>query len=472
MKFGTSGVRGLVADMTDPVCAAWTLAFLRHLRAVGALGPAVLVGRDLRPSSGRIASACMAAIASEGLEALDAGAVPTPALALAAAARGLPAIMVTGSHIPFDRNGLKFYRPEGEITKADEAGILAALPEPATLAGVSGSPADVSAAYVARNVDFFGPGALAGLRIGVYEHSGVGRDLLRTTLERLGAEVVGFGRTDTFVPIDTEAIDPETAGRIAGWVTGDGLDALVSTDGDGDRPLVADETGAVLRGDAVGILAARALGADTVAAPLNVSTALERSGWFDRTLRTRIGSPFVIEGTETLTAGGATLAVGFESNGGFLLGGAASRDGRSLAPLPTRDALLPMLALLVEAARQGVPLSALRAALPERATASGRVEHVPEPASRALLAGLEASAEAREALAGAVAGAAVTEFDTIDGLRMQLGSGETLHLRPSGNAPELRCYAEAATGERAEALVAAGLQRLEAMLVGQPAPTG
>ena len=56
MKFGTSGVRGLVADMTDPVCAAWIAAFLRHLRCRGRAAAGVLVGRDRRPSSPRIAA--------------------------------------------------------------------------------------------------------------------------------------------------------------------------------------------------------------------------------------------------------------------------------------------------------------------------------------------------------------------------------------------------------------------------------
>ena len=141
----------------------------------------------------------------------------------------------------------------------------------------------------------------------------------------------------------------------------------------------------MLRGDALGILAARVLGADAVAAPVNVSGALERSGWFGRVRRTRIGSPFVVEAAAALAAE-AALAVGFEANGGFLLAGTAERDGRRLAPLPTRDALVPMLAVLSEARRRGEPLSALVASLPARATASARLEQVPGPASRELLA--------------------------------------------------------------------------------------
>ena len=261
MKFGSSGLRGLVSEMTDPVCAGYVAAFLRHLRRTEGFSE-VLVGQDLRPSSPRIAAACRAAVQADGAAAIDCGVLPTPALALEAARRGAPAIMVTGSHIPFDRNGLKFYRAAGEITKSDEAGIVAALgpPCPAVPAAPVEAGRGVRERYAARYVHFFGPERLRGLRVGVYQHSAAGRDLVVEILGRLSAEVLELGRTDGFVPIDTEAIAPADAARIRGWVLEHALDALVSTDGDGDRPLIADETGAVLRGDTAGILTARFLG--------------------------------------------------------------------------------------------------------------------------------------------------------------------------------------------------------------------
>ncbi len=461
MKFGTSGLRGLVSDMTDAACAAHVAAFLRHVAAHESFD-VVLVGQDLRPSSPAIAAACFAAIAAAGRTAIDCGVLPTPALALEAARRGVPAVMVSGSHIPFDRNGLKFYRASGEITKADEAGILAALvpgdPAPPRATGVVADDG-ARTRYLARSVDFFGPGRLAGRRVGVWQHSAAGRDLLVEALAALGAEPVALGRTDDFVPIDTEAIAAADAARIAGWVREHRLDALVSTDGDGDRPLVADERGTVLRGDALGILTARALGADAVATPLNATTALERSGWFARSERTRIGSPFVIEGLERLAAEGARLPVGFEANGGFLLGGAAAgRDGRILAPLPTRDAMAPILAVLAAAADAGVPLSALAAALPARATASDRLQEVPEARSGPLLAALAADGKARAALLAGLS-ASVADLDTRDGVRMTLADGDVVHLRASGNAPELRIYTECATPDAAARLLAAVLAR-------------
>lgn len=469
MKFGTSGLRGLVVDMTDALCADYVAAFLSHLAAEGVPPPAVLVGRDLRPSSPRIVAAALGAIAAAGVEAVDCGALPTPALALEAARRGVPAVMVTGSHIPFDRNGIKFYRAEGEITKADELGILAALGQarPETVPGrVVGDDGAAAAGYLERALGFFPAGVLAGWRVGVYQHSAVGRDLIGATLTGLGAEVVALGRADHFVPIDTEAIRPEDAALARGWTAEHRLDALLSTDGDGDRPLIAGEDGVFLRGDLIGILAARFLGAEAVATPISSNTAVERCGWFTRVARTRIGSPYVIEAMEALRAEGASLVAGYEANGGFLLGGAAvSEAGAVLSPLPTRDAMLPMLCVLVMAARGGMALSELAALLPARATASDRLVDFAPERSAALLRRLAAEAEARGAVLSALGLEAALSVDTLDGVRMSLAGDEVAHLRASGNAPELRVYAEAATGARAEEIVALVLARVSGMAV-------
>jgi phosphomannomutase len=455
MQFGTSGLRGLVTDLTDPVCAAYTDAFLHYLAGSGKPCDAMLIGRDRRPSSPRMAQACAAAAQRAGTDTVDCGVLPTPALALEAARRGLPAIMVTGSHIPFDRNGLKFYHPGGsEITKACEAAITAGLRDIEIVVPAAPSqPPDESAAtqYTARLRAFFGPGALKDMRIGLWEHSAAGRDLTAAVLTELGAEVIRLDRTDAFVPIDTEAVAPGDAARVADWVAQHGLDALVSTDGDGDRPLMADERGRIMRGDLLGLLTAAELGADAVATPLSSSTALERSGWIDKVVRTRIGSPYVIEGMTALAAAGAHLPVGYEANGGFLLGGTAvGSHGATLAALPTRDALLPMLAVLTAARRRGITLGALADTAPRRMTASDRLTEIARSTSDTLLAALEDDATFRMQLLGMDSPEQPAAIDTLDGVRMTLTSGDIVHLRASGNAPELRIYAE--SGEAADAM--------------------
>jgi phosphomannomutase len=285
----------------------------------------------------------------------------------------------------------------------------------------------------------------------------VARTAFEEVLAGLGAEVVPLGRAERFVPVDTEAIRPEDVALARRWAAEVGFDAIVSADGDGDRPLVGDERGNWLRGDVVGVLTARYLGADTVVTPVSSNTALERCGWFTATVRTRIGSPFVIAGMQQADG---RCVVGYEANGGFLTQSAVERDGRRLAALPTRDALIVVLAVLGLAAEQGVALSALGALLPPRFSASDRLKGFPT-----------ARAEERiEALAGGGAPAleaafpglgAATAVDRTDGLRVTFAGGDIVHLRPSGNAPELRCYVEAETESRAAALLARCLADLE-----------
>src|SRR3546814_7107480 len=96
----------------------------------------------------------MAAVRAAGLEAECCGMLPTPALALHAITQRIPAVMVTGSHIPFDRNGLKFYRPDGEIDKLDEQAILAAGQPMPAIEPTALPPAvpDAIEAYVRRNL--------------------------------------------------------------------------------------------------------------------------------------------------------------------------------------------------------------------------------------------------------------------------------------------------------------------------------
>lgn len=459
-KFGTSGLRGLVSELTDDLCVRYTRAFL------GAVGPAgrLWVGRDLRASSPRIAAAVAKAARAAGVAVMDAGELPTPALAMAAAAAGAPAIMITGSHIPADRNGLKFYSQRGEITKAEEVEITrlaaedggptrAAAPAPLT------PDREAAAAYLARYANFFDPGALAGLTVGIWQHSTVARDLLGALVAALGGTAVALGRSETFVPVDTEAVSGDTRQTLRRWAAEHRLDAILSADGDADRPLLADAAGEVIAGDILGLLTARALGADRVVTPVSSNTMIERSGAFARVLRTRIGSPFVIAAMETALAE-PCRPVGFEANGGFLLGFAAERQGRRLAPLMTRDAVLPLLMPLIAAREAGQGLAGLVAALPARRTAADRLEGVPTDRSLALVARLAEDAAERARFfdgCGPEAG-----LDLTDGLRVTFASGLILHLRPSGNAPELRVYAEAGTDADAQAALRDGLARAAA----------
>lgn len=466
VTFGTSGARGKVADMTSDLCHAYTTAFIN---AVVPKATTIVLGHDLRPSSPEIAAACAAAIQSLGMEVIYGGALPTPALALFAAQHGAPAIVVTGSHIPFDRNGIKFYKEDGEISKTDERAMLdflVGLPKNLKLPALLEPDPRVMKSYVDRYVNFFGAEALLGKTIAVYEHSSVARDVLRSILEMLGAEVISLGRTDVFVPIDTEAVRHEDIAQAREWAELYDFDSIISTDGDADRPLIGDEKGEWLRGDVVGILTAQFLQATAVVTPVSSNSALERTQSFGRVIRTRIGSPYVIEGMHQAAHDGADLVVGYEANGGFLLGSQVLRKGQRLGPLPTRDAMLPILALLCGAKAQSLKMSEVGFRLPKRFTASDRIQNFATQTSRELIARLKSDHIQLRNLMAPQEGP-VEAIDETDGLRVHFASGDIVHLRPSGNAPELRCYAESSSLRGAKRLCDECLLRVLKAIAGK-----
>tara|TARA_R110002167_G_C12705210_1_gene654293 strand:- start:1442 stop:2812 length:1371 start_codon:yes stop_codon:yes gene_type:complete len=452
-KFGTSGLRGLVTEMTPNLVAAHVQAFIRACP----VGTGLFVGRDLRPSSPAITDMVAKAAQAAGLAVTDCGDVPTPALALAAMEAGAAAVMVTGSHIPSDRNGLKFYTPAGEITKAHEAAILAALDGKTDTVTGPGVVQNINAgaAYIARFVTAYGS-ALTGLRIGVYSHSAVGRDLLLYLFAQLGAEVVELGRSLDFIPVDTEAVDPTIRTQLKSWAAEHSLDAIISTDGDGDRPLMTDATGTVIVGDILGQITGATLKADTAVTPLSSNTGAESK--FDTVIRTRIGSPYVIARMEQAIGN----VVGYEANGGFLLGYCAAGPLGALPPLMTRDAVLPLVAPLA-LARDAGGLAALVAAEPARFTAADRLQEVPTARSNALVTLFVTDTAKRAAFLAQMNGVEVG-VDRTDGLRMTLTDGRIVHLRPSGNAPELRLYVESDSAESARETLLDGLSVLRGLL--------
>jgi phosphomannomutase len=380
-------------------------------------------------------------------------------LAYLAKESGIPAIMVTGSHIPFDRNGLKFYRPDGEISKADEQLILneavayTAIEELPELV-VDGQAADD---YIARYTSLFDTPWLTGKRIGIYEHSSAGRDLYYQIFEALGAEVIQLERSDHFVPIDTEAVSEDDTLKAIQWSKEYELDLVFSTDGDGDRPLVSDENGNWLRGDILGLLASEALNIEAIAVPVSCNTAIDLCGRFSVVERTKIGSPYVIAEFDKLAQSYRSVA-GFEANGGYLLGSDVDLNGHMLKALPTRDAVLPAIMLLMLA--QSTPISKLVKALPQRYTHSDRLQDFATEKSHSLVAmGMKSPKELLNQLG--LSHLDVESVNDIDGLRLTLSDDSIIHLRPSGNAPELRCYAEADEFNLAYGYVLGSLKRIK-----------
>ncbi|WP_286259758.1 phosphomannomutase [Pseudoalteromonas apostichopi] len=454
VTFGTSGARGLVTDFTPEVCAAFSIAFAQSIASDYEFNT-IAIAIDNRPSSFEIAHSCAAGLSQLNIDVIFYGVVPTPALAYTAMQDNMPSIMVTGSHIPFDRNGLKFYGLNGEITKQDEQTILSSdfnFTE-LNLTSITLPLSDKAKnAYLTRYIDLFVDSEkLLGKRVGIYEHSSAGRDIYKLLFEKLGAEVICLGRSNEFIPIDTEAVSNEDKQRAKEWVREYHLDMLFSTDGDGDRPLVADENGEWLRGDILGLLCSQALSIEALATPVSCNTAIELSGFFKTVTRTKIGSPYVIEAFAELNQK-YTRVAGFEANGGYLLASDFEFNGKELRALPTRDAILP--ALIV--ATMGDSISNLLTALPQRFTASDRLKDFATDKSKALINELS---ENPAKLLNSLGLGKAEVICQIDGLRLTTNQSEIIHLRASGNAPELRCYVESYSAERALYLVNKVLDR-------------
>ena len=465
VTFGTSGARGLAAAMTDEVCYAYTLAFLQYLEWNNEVtaGMDIAVGGDLRSSTNRILAAVCKAINDSGYNTHYLGKLPSPAVAFFGFTNKIPGIMVTGSHIPDDRNGIKYNRTTGEIMKDDESGIKSQhieIPQKlfdkwgmfTTDFPLKASSSEATDLYIKRYTDFFPKECLKGKKIGLYEHSSVGRDILYTIMSNLGAEVTRLGFSETFIPVDTEAIRAEDVNAAKQWANEYAFDTIISADGDCDRPLISDEKGTWLRGDVAGILCASYLEADTVVTPVSSNTAVEKCNRFEKVIRTRIGSPFVITGMNQATANGAIRTIGYEANGGFLINSPITMNNKTLQELPTRDAVIVLISILLLSIRDGKTISQLKADLPQRFTDSNRLKEFPTEKSQHIIAQLNSGnfaqdKDAVEKIFSEVSGD-IAKFDTTDGLRITFANQEVIHLRPSGNAPEFRCYTEAESEAR------------------------
>ena len=524
LRFGTSGLRALVTDMTDMECYINARGFIEFLIEIGDIkkGDEIAIAGDLRSSTDRITKAVARAIKDSNCEVEYCGNIPSQALAYYAMQTGKASIMVTGSHIPDDRNGIKFTKKSGEVLKSDEQailtnvartreaeysrswnetifkrdGIFEAGEQPEL--GLLNTQAERM--YVQRYLDVFPSDCLDGVTIVLYEHSTVGRDLMREIFEKLGATVIPIRRSDDFVPVDTEKISDQTRDILRHAAGEHKPFAIISADGDSDRPLFADENGEFLPGDKLGALASLYLKPTFVAIPVStndaVVTALREQGI--KVVQTEIGSPYVIKAmNDELAQTPDARVASWEVNGGYLTGSNWEIGGQLLRALPTRDSVLPVLCSLLLAKQQGKSVSELIATnLPDIRTqaniidntTSGCETYTPDmgkgivralsPSNSEIAAlnfaegkiayknGTETTLEgdaANEALGikGMLSRYFTSErgfgeivaINFVDGIRIYFEDGNIAHIRPSGNAPELRMYSCANTQQRADEIV-------------------
>jgi phosphoglucosamine mutase len=358
--FGTDGIRGRAGD--EPVTPD---TFFRLGKAAalffgkGHPRPRLLIGRDTRESGLALEHALAAGFAAGGGEALKAGVLPTPAIAvLVRRYRAQAGAVLSASHNPYEDNGLKFFSPAGEkLTDAEEAQIEHLL-QGETLAhakaplGVVHDMPDAAERYRAFAVRTFPRGlSLKGLRLVV--DCGHGATVVSTpeVLRRLGARVLVLNAAPDGHNINRGCGSTHPEGllkAVKSWKAHAGL----THDGDGDRVLMADEKGALVDGDRMMALCALSLAAhgnlprrtvvSTVMSNLGFEKALATHGI--RVLRAAVGDRYVLE---MMKAEGAAL--GGEQSGHLIF--------HKL--LPTGDGLITALQVLAAMKKSRQPLSRL-----------------------------------------------------------------------------------------------------------------
>ncbi|WP_221029026.1 phosphoglucosamine mutase [Actomonas aquatica] len=413
--FGTDGVRG---PFGGPVINTTFAARLGH--AVGSwIGGSgrVLIGRDSRASGEVLEQAVAGGLVAAGLDPVSLGVLPTPAVARAVReGEAVLGVVITASHNPATDNGIKFFNTRGEkLSDAEELAIEAAMVEaPADLAAAGSLRSDATARadYVAALVAAWPSQALAGWKIVLDTAHGATVDTSPVVLRELGAEVVGIGDAPDGHNINA-AVGSEHPAQLAARVVSEAARIGIAHDGDGDRCVLCDETGAVLDGDEIlTLLAVDALRRDeltkqtlvvTKQSNLGVDRVVTAAG--GRVLRTDIGDRYV---SECMRAEGAVL--GGESSGHII----CAKLG------PTGDGLAAALQVLRIMHETGEPLSRLRLVLqkfPQKTGALRVEEKVPLPDCPHLQAEMAK-------------------------LEAELGASGRLLVRYSGTEPKLRLLVE------------------------------
>jgi len=438
--FGTDGVRGVAGvDLTAELAVRLARSAARCLAAdsVGAYtGRAVaLVGRDPRPSGELLEAAVCAGLATAGVDVRRLGVVPTAAVAhLVATTDATLGVMITASHNPMPDNGIKFFGADGfKLADAAEDAIEAGLAD--TGAAVTGADVGRIADAETGLLDSYTvhllstlPARADGLRLVVDAANGAAAGVARDIYSRAGADVTVINDRLDGLSINDNCGATHLDG-LREAVVAAGADLGLAHDGDADRCLAVDATGAVVDGDAILAVLALALhergelAGDTVVATvmsnLGFNKAMAARGI--RVAQTAVGDRYVLERmrADRLTLGG-------EQSGHVIL----------LEHATTGDGVLTGLQLLSRVASSGRSLADLASV----------VTRLPQV--------LVNVAVADKASAMTAATRLIAEAESLLG-----GDGRVL-VRPSGTEPLVRVMVEAPTDDQARELadrIAAGL---------------
>ena len=401
--FGTDGVRGIVGESLTPEL----VEKLGKAVALWSGRGRVFVGRDTRASGIELEEAFATGIASAGGSAVLAGVLPTPAVALLALDVGA---VITASHNPPEYNGVKFFDRDGQkLTDAGEEQIEALLDADPPGGGEINRIDVANDSYLEHIVERFGSD-LTGMKIGVDCANGAYSEIAPRAFEQLGAEVTAIGAEPDGTNIN-QGYGATDLRALQHTVTSNSLALGVAFDGDGDRMLAVDESGAVVDGDHIIAILALHLGVElvavTVMSNLGLLRLLEERGI--RVVTTPVGDRYVLEALR-------------ERDG--VLGGEQSGHIIYLRDHVTGDGLAAAL-LLCDAIR-GRTLSDAAAVMPTFPQVKENL-----PLTGALPQGL---------------------FDEVERINAELDGAARVLVRASGTEPVVRLLAEAQTEEEARRL--------------------
>jgi len=429
--FGTDGIRGLTnaAPMTAEVAMRVGMAAGAHFLR-GTHKHRVVIGKDTRLSGYMIENALVAGFTSVGMDVVQVGPMPTPAVAmLVPSMRADLGVMISASHNPFADNGIKLFGPDGfKLSDADEAQIEARLTQEPTLAepaqiGRAKRIDDARGRYI-HAVKQSLPQAvrLDGLKIVVDCANGAAYNSAPTVFWELGADVVAVGVSPNGLNINDQCGSTAPA-LLQETVVASGADIGIALDGDADRLIVVDEAGAIVDGDQIMALIGaswarqgRLKGGGVVATVMS-NLGLERflEGQGLRLERTRVGDRYVLE---RMREGG--FNAGGEQSGHMILSDHAT----------TGDGTLAALQVLAELVRSDRPASELL----------HQFDPVPQLLKNVRFAG-------GKPLDDANVRAAIAEGETA------LAGRGRLVIRASGTEPVIRVMAEGDDAAQIETIV-------------------
>jgi phosphoglucosamine mutase len=356
--FGTDGIRGrtnadvMTADMALKVGQAAGAHFVR-----GDHRHRVVIGKDTRLSGYMIENALVSGFTSVGMDVVQVGPMPTPAVAmLTRSMRADLGVMISASHNPYYDNGIKLFGPDGyKLSDADEAAIEALLSLPPMLAdgskiGRARRVEDARGRYIhAAKLCFPEELRLDGMKIAIDCANGAAYQVAPSALWELGGEMVTLGVSPNGTNINDKCGSTSPA-LLQETVVASGADIGIALDGDADRLIIVDEKGKIVDGDQIMALIGiswaregRLTGGGVVAtvmSNLGLERCLQAEGL---TLeRTAVGDRNVLE---RMRSGG--FNVGGEQSGHMILSDYAT----------TGDGLVASLQVLAELIRQGKPAS-------------------------------------------------------------------------------------------------------------------